>query len=96
LQKPKKQKPGQLAPLVSKALSGTPSMWKHQTQSIENQNGVIVSIYTQGTVLSYEEVLSLWVDVEEFRNYFLQVFADIPYSAFRWETLPAGWINSNP
>jgi len=86
LQKPKK--PSHLAPPVSKALSGTPGMWKHQTQSIENQNGVVVSIYAQGTVLSYEEVLSLWVDVEEFRNYFLQLFADIPYSAFRWETLP--------
>ncbi len=63
-------------------------MWGHQTKSIENQNGVVVSIYSQGSVLSYEEVLGLWIDVEEFRNYFLRVFADIPYSAFRWETPP--------
>jgi hypothetical protein len=63
-------------------------VWGHQTKSIENQNGVVVSIYSQGSVLSYEEVLGLWTDVEEFRNYFLRIFADIPYSAFRWETPP--------
>ena len=63
-------------------------MWKRQTKSIENQNGVVVSIYSQGSVLSYEEVLGLWIDVEEFRNYFVRVFTDLPYSAFRWETPP--------
>ena len=63
-------------------------MWDHQTKSIANLNGVIVSIYSPGSVLSYKDVLSLWINVEEFRNYFLRVFAELPYSVFRWETPP--------
>jgi hypothetical protein len=63
-------------------------MWEHQTKRIENQNGVIVSIYSRGSVLSYREVLGLWVDDEKFRNDFLRIFADIAYSAYRWETPP--------
>ena len=66
----------------------TPNVWEHQTKSIGNQNGVVVSIYSQGSILSYEDILGLWVDVEEFRNYFLHVFAEMPYSAFRFETPP--------
>jgi hypothetical protein len=63
-------------------------MWNHQTRNIESPSGVIVSIYSQGTVLSYAEVLDLWVANESFRNYFLQIFTGLPYSAFRWETPP--------
>lgn len=47
-----------------------------------------MSIYSQGSILSYEEVLSLWVDVAAFRDYFVCVFANVPYPAYRWETPP--------
>jgi hypothetical protein len=63
-------------------------VWEHQITSIENPNGVIVSISSQGSVLSYADVFGLLIDAEEFRNYLLRIFADIPYSAFRWETPP--------
>ena len=63
-------------------------MWEHQAKSIEHQNGVIVSISSQGSVLSYADVFGLLIDAEEFRNYILRVFAEMPYSAFRWETPP--------
>jgi hypothetical protein len=63
-------------------------MWNHQTSHIENPNGVIISIFSQGIVLSYASVLDLWVASEAFRNYFLQILVDIPYRAFRWETPP--------
>ena len=63
-------------------------MWQHQTRHIENPDGAIISISSQGIVLPYAEVLDLWVANEAFRNYFLQLLADTPYSAFRWETPP--------
>ncbi len=64
------------------------AMWNHQTRQIENPSGAIFSICCQDSVLSYAEVLDLWVDNEAFRNYFLQILADTPYPAFRWETPP--------
>ena len=63
-------------------------MWKYETKSTDRPDGVIVSIYSQESILTFEEVLHLWIDVEDFRNYFLEVFAAVPYSAFRWETPP--------
>ena len=63
-------------------------MWQHQTWPIENPAGMIISICSQDLVLSYAEVLDLWVANEAFRNYFLQIFTDTPYTAFRWETPP--------
>jgi hypothetical protein len=63
-------------------------MWEHQTRHIGNPSGVIISICSQGFVLSYAEVLDLWVASEKFRNYFIRIFADTPYSVFRWETPP--------
>jgi hypothetical protein len=63
-------------------------MWAHQTNKLDNHDGVVISIYSQGSALSYKEVLGLWVDLAVFRDYFLSVFADIPYSAYRWETPP--------
>jgi len=67
---------------------GASGVWEHQVTSIENPNGVIVSISSQGSVLSYAEVFGLLIDAEEFRNYVLRIFAAMPYAAFRWETPP--------
>jgi Family of unknown function (DUF6940) len=67
-------------------------MWNHQTRHIEYPSGVIVSIYSRDTVLSYADVLDLLVANKSFRNYFMQILADVPYPAFRWETPP---ITSN-
>ncbi len=63
-------------------------MWEHQTRHIENPSGMIISICWQRSALSYAEVLDLWVADEAFRNYFIRIFADTPYTAFRWETPP--------
>ena len=63
-------------------------MWQHQTRQLENPSGEIISIASQGVVLSYAEVLDLWVADEAFRNYFMRTLADTPYRAFRWETPP--------
>ena len=58
-------------------------MWQHQTRQIDSPNGVVISVSSQGLVLSYAEVLDLWIADEAFRNDFLQILADTPYTAFR-------------
>ena len=63
-------------------------MWQHKARHIENPHGMIITICSQDLVLSYAEVLDLWVANEAFRNYFLQILANTPYTALRWETPP--------
>lgn len=40
------------------------------------------------TPLTYSEVLDLWRDDTDFRNFYTQLLADSPFAAYRWETPP--------
>lgn len=63
-------------------------MWEHQIKKLDDQNGLLVSVRSQRSALSRREVLDLWVESEDFRNYFLGIFSEFPYLAFRWEMPP--------
>ena len=38
--------------------------------------------------LTYSEVIAAWKTDDEFRQFFIDLLTDSPYSAFRWETPP--------
>jgi len=63
-------------------------MWNHQKNKLEGYDGQMISISSGNSVLSYGDVLDLWVEDEIFRGYYLDILAQTPYLAFRWETPP--------
>ena len=45
--------------------------------------------------ISYADVLDLWQHHESFRSFYVSLLADVPFAAYRWETLPVtlGTVN---
>ncbi len=61
-------------------------MLSHNKQDIDGYDGIILSLYSRDEILSFSDVLDLWVDDEAFRDYFIDLLKNLPYSAIRWET----------
>ena len=47
-----------------------------------------IHLYQNNKALSYAQVLDLWQNNAEFCSFFNQTLAQIPFTAFRWETPP--------
>lgn len=54
-----------------------------------------VFIRRQAHRLRYDEVLKLWQEDAEFRSFFLSILAEVPFSAYRWETPPITAATAN-
>lgn len=61
-------------------------MWKTQQQSISNNRVFHVSIEKENSPLSYKDVIHLWEQSESFRDYYIDLMLNSPFSAYRWET----------
>jgi hypothetical protein len=68
-------------------------MWSTRKAPLLDGRTVKYAIDTGSSTLSYAQLLVLWQDDAEFRNFFIQLLAESPFSAFRWET-PAVTIAS--
>ena len=62
--------------------------WAYQSEYLPGNRGIRYSILAESTPLTFEDVLQLWHDDSEFRDWFLNLLAMIPFNAFRWETPP--------
>ena len=63
-------------------------MWKTEIENLEGGRVRRVWILREGQPLTTAEVLSLWQNEEDFRDYFNILLAKAPYAAFFWETPP--------
>ena len=69
-------------------------MWRARVNELANGRITWVAIDTESSPLSYTEVLQLWQQSHEFRDYFIQLLSSSPYTAFRWETPPINTDNA--
>jgi hypothetical protein len=61
-------------------------MWTAHTEQLERGRAIKTAVHHEAKPVAYAEVLRLWQDDAEFREWFLKLLADCPFSAFRWET----------
>ena len=63
-------------------------MWTSRSEKLANGRTIKISIDLDSSPVSYGEVLRRWQDDAEFRLFFIGLFVDAPFAAFRWETPP--------
>lgn len=63
-------------------------MWTARTDELAGGRRIRVTVARDSAPMDYAEVLSRWRDDAAFRSFFLRLLADMPFSAFRWETPP--------
>jgi len=62
-------------------------MWSFKSTSLE---GAVqkIALYNGETQLTYMDVIPLWQESVEFRNFYFSVLKDTPFAAFFWENPP--------
>ncbi len=63
-------------------------MWTTRNELLSNGRIIKVAIDSGSAPISFENVLSLWQEDSNFREFFNDLLAASPFSAFRWETPP--------
>ncbi len=61
-------------------------MWAFQKQELTNGRGLQLFANFDQKSASFADVVQGWQNNAEFRAMFNRLLADVPYSAFRWET----------
>ena len=63
-------------------------MFTLHSRPLKGFGGQLLSIASNHNLLSFIEVFELWVHNKEFRTFFSEFLADLPYIAIRWELPP--------
>jgi hypothetical protein len=63
-------------------------MWSPHSEQLADGRVLRVAIDLHSCPVSYAEVLLRWQHDADFRSFFIALFADAPFSAFRWEAPP--------
>jgi len=61
-------------------------MWQIEREFIDNKRIQRSCIFDHSEQLTYLKVIELWQDDRNFRNFFISTLADIPMTAYFWET----------
>jgi len=61
-------------------------MWSARTEKLSH--GSIIRVDHEHRPIGFTDVLHRWQDDVVFREFFITLLAEAPYSAFRWETPP--------
>ena len=61
-------------------------MWSTRTEKLSY--GSVIRVDHEHRPVGFSDVLHRWQDDVGFREFFIALLADAPYSAFRWETPP--------
>jgi hypothetical protein len=56
------------------------------SQQLEGIDGRLISVRSDNESLSFENVFEYWVKQEAFRDFFIDMLRQLPFSAIRWET----------
>ncbi len=70
-------------------------MWTSRIERLANSHGTKVAIDLDSSPVTYADVLHRWQDNADFRSMFIDVLADSPFAAFRWETPPITLATAN-
>lgn len=62
-------------------------MWTH-TSYVASRQVFEYTIALDGKTLSYREVFAGWKDNHDFREFYIKLLVDIPFTALFWETPP--------
>src|SRR5262245_25729551 len=63
-------------------------MWSSRIEQLADGRVLKVVIAREGMPITYGEVLTCWQNDAAFRSFFITLLADVPFTAFRWETPP--------
>jgi hypothetical protein len=63
-------------------------MWSTRCERVANGSILKIAIDLESAPLPFSDVLRLWQFNLDFRSLFIRLLADVPFSAFRWETPP--------
>jgi hypothetical protein len=63
-------------------------MWTQHCEQMTGSGGLRFAIRRDSAAVTYAVVLDRWQHDGEFRAWFNALLAEVPYSAFRWETPP--------
>lgn len=61
-------------------------MWSMRTEKLSY--GSVIRVDHEHRPIGFADILRYWQDDVVFREFFIALLADAPYSAFRWETPP--------
>ncbi|MEM1254177.1 MAG: hypothetical protein AAGI69_17240 [Cyanobacteria bacterium P01_H01_bin.21] len=61
-------------------------MWNSQWEDLHNLHSIRIVITQNSSPVSYSAVIHSWQQDITFRNFFIDLLAASPFSAFRWET----------
>ena len=70
-------------------------MWNIRKKELVNDRIIWFAIESNSSSISFAEVLDLWERDFKFREFFIQLLAGLPFTAFRWETPPITITNKN-
>lgn len=68
-------------------------MWIARPMELDRQlrtseNAIRFELFDGDSELTFGQVLTLWANQPEFRDWFNDLLADVPFAAFNWETPP--------
>jgi hypothetical protein len=63
-------------------------MWTSKIQPLDAGRAQKFSLHNQASPISYIEAIEGWQNSSDFRDFFIRLLSDAPFSAFRWETPP--------
>ena len=63
-------------------------MWTTRTEKLTANRAMRIALERDSASLPYGEVLELWAHDQDFRSWFIDLLANVPFTAYRWETPP--------
>lgn len=72
-----------------------PVPWSTKTESLSSGRVVRSTLLHNHIGATYADVIAAWQHDADFRNWFNQLLADVPFTAYRWETPPLTSANTS-
>jgi hypothetical protein len=70
-------------------------MWSAHEEQLEDGRILKVGLHRELSPISFSDVLSLWQNDADFRAFYSALLADVPFSAYRWETPPVTAVTAH-
>jgi hypothetical protein len=70
-------------------------MWQSESKFLNSNQIWKISIFCGEEQITYSEVIKLWQQDDDFRDFFISLLANTPWSAYFWETPPVSEITVN-
>lgn len=64
-------------------------MWSAHIEQLSQDDILRITILQQSSPMTLDEVLHGWMENQEFRGFFLDLLARVPFVDYRWETPPS-------